>query len=120
MSMPPSALRAMVEAEPRGFMAGVLRDNRGAPTGPTGMIPRSTGGGPAASGSGTGWGHSTPLAPPPGLRYVDAQLDAQDAKDKAERIRQEASAETARKFAEQSEKFAEQSERLQKLIEQNK
>jgi hypothetical protein len=30
MSMPPSALAAMVNAEPRGFMAGVVRDNRGA------------------------------------------------------------------------------------------
>jgi hypothetical protein len=71
MCMPPSALRAMVAAEPRGFMQGVVRDNR-APTGPTGAIPRSqqqpTGGGPATSGSGTGWGHSTPLVLLPALR----------------------------------------------------
>ena len=40
MSMPPSALAAMVAAEPRGFMQGVVRDNR-APTGRPGMIPDS-------------------------------------------------------------------------------
>ena len=64
MCMPPSALRAMVAAEPRGFMRDVVRDNRGAPTGPTGMIPRSTdGGGPAnVPGSGTGLVLATRLA----------------------------------------------------------
>ena len=70
-------------------MADVVRDNRG-PTGPTGMIPRSqpSGGGAAnVPGSGTGWAHEAPIGPPPGLRYVDAQLDAQDAKDRAELAR---------------------------------
>jgi hypothetical protein len=57
----------MVAAVPSNFMRDVVRDNR-APTGPTGAIPRSqqqpTGGGPAnVPGSGTGWGHSTPLGP---------------------------------------------------------
>jgi hypothetical protein len=94
MCMPPSALRAMVAAEPRNFMRDVVRDNR-APSTPTGAIPRSqqqpAGGGPAnVPGSGTGWAHETPIGPPPGIRYVDAQLDAQDARDKAERIRQDA------------------------------
>jgi hypothetical protein len=56
------------------------------------MIPSNqqpTGGGAAANvpGSGTGWAHETPLGPPPGIRYVDAQLDAQDAKDRAELVR---------------------------------
>jgi hypothetical protein len=59
MCMPPSALRAMVNAEPRNFMREVVRDNRG-PSTPTGMIPRSqqqpAGGGSATPGSGTGWG----------------------------------------------------------------
>jgi hypothetical protein len=105
MCMPPSALRAMLAAEPRGFMAGVVRDNRGAPTGPTGAIPRSqqqlAGGGPAnVPGSGTGWAHETPLGPPPGLRYVDAQLDAQDAKDRAELVEREAKLQAMEKLAE--------------------
>jgi hypothetical protein len=100
MCMPPSALAAMVNAEPRGFMAGVVHDNR-APTGPTGAIPRSTGGGgPAASGSGTGWAHETPIGPPPGINYVDAQLDAQDAKDRAELIKRDAQLRAMEKLAE--------------------
>ena len=101
MSMPPSALRAMVAAEPRGFMAGVVHDNR-APGTPTGTIPRSTGGGGQANvpGSGTGWAHETPIGPPPGLRYVDAQLDAQDAKDRAELVEREARIKAMEKLAE--------------------
>jgi hypothetical protein len=68
-----------------------MRDNR-APTGRPGMIPtnqQSSGGGGSANvpGSGTGWAHETPIGPPPGIRYVDAQLDAQDAKDRAELVR---------------------------------
>src|SRR6516162_3078204 len=61
MCMPPSALQAMLAAEPRGFMAGVVHDNR-APTTPT-MIPNSrqpTSPRPSA-GDGTGWGAATPL-----------------------------------------------------------
>ena len=100
MCMPPSALRAMVAAEPRGFMAGVVHDNR-APGTPTGTIPRSTGGGGQANvpGSGTGWAHETPIGPPPGLRYVDAQLDAQDAKDRAELVEREARIKAMEKLA---------------------
>jgi hypothetical protein len=124
MSMPLSALAAMVNAEPRGFMAGVVRDNRGAPTGPTGAIPRSqqqpAGGGPATSGSGTGWAHETPIGPPPGLRYVDAQLDAQDARDRAERVQQEAQLRTMEKMTEQSEKLRQQTEALAKRMGQTR
>jgi hypothetical protein len=122
MCMPPSALRAMVAAEPRGFMQGVLRDNRGAPTGPTGVIPRSQptgGGGPSnVSGSGTGWARETPIGPPPGLRYVDAQLDAQDAKDRAELIEREAKLQATQKVTEQIETMKKQTEALVKLAEQ--
>jgi hypothetical protein len=104
MSMPPSALAAMVAAVPDRVMRDIVRDNRGAPTGPTGMIPRSEqptgGGGPAASGSGTGWGHSTPLGPPPGIRYVDQQIDAQDQKDRQELIEKKAREQALLKLAE--------------------
>ena len=120
MCMPPSALRAMIAAEPRGFMAGVVRDNRGAPTGPTSAIPRSTdgGGGSAnAPGSGTGWAHETPIGPPPGLRYVDAQLDAQDAKDRSELIEREAKMQATQKVTEQIETMKKQTEALAKLVE---
>jgi hypothetical protein len=114
MTMPPSALAAMVNAEPRGFMRGVVADNRG-PTGPSSGVPssQSTGGsGPTnVPGSGTGWAREIPLGPSMHARYVDAQIDVQDAKDRQERIQQAVSAETARRLAEQGEK-------LQKLADQ--
>ena len=102
MSMPPSALAAMVNAEPRGFMQAVVRDNRGAPTGPTGAIPRSSGGGGPANvpGSGTNWGHATPLGPPPGVAQADRLMDAQDAKDRAELVEREAKLRAMEKMAE--------------------
>jgi hypothetical protein len=40
MSMPRSALEAMIAAEPRGFMRDVIKDHQGAPTGPSPMTPR--------------------------------------------------------------------------------
>jgi hypothetical protein len=101
MCMPPSALRAMVAAEPRGFMAGVVRDNRAPRTPATLPSSQPTGGGAAnVPGSGTGWAHETPLGPPPGIRYVDAQLDAQDARDRAELIEREAKFKAMEKLAE--------------------
>ena len=36
-----------------------------------------------------GWVERRPLESPPGLKYVDAQIDAQDAKDRAELIERE-------------------------------
>ena len=98
MRMPDSALRAMVAAVPDNVMRDVVRDNR-APTTPA-TIPSSQSTGPRPSaGDGTGWGAAAPIGPPPGLRYVDAQLDAQDAKDKAERIRQDAQLRAMEKLA---------------------
>jgi hypothetical protein len=38
MSMPRSAMEAMIAAEPRNFMRDVVQDNRG-PSTPSGMIP---------------------------------------------------------------------------------
>jgi hypothetical protein len=35
----------------------------------------------------SGWREGTPLRPPEGINYVDALCDAQDAADKAERLR---------------------------------
>jgi len=91
MSMPPSALRAMVEAVP-DMREVALRDAR-APTGPSsqGAIPSSQQvsnvRGTNVAGSGTGWAREIPLGPSMHQRYVDAQLDAQDAKDRAELAR---------------------------------
>lgn len=68
-----------------------------APQGPSsqGAIPssqqvsnvRGAGGVP---GGGTGWAREIPLGPSIHQRYVDAQIDAQDAKDRQELIKQKA------------------------------
>ena len=87
MCMPPSALAAMVAAVPDHMLREIaMRDNR-APTGRPGMIPtnqQSSGGGGSANvlGSGTGWAHETPIDPPPGIHWVDAQLIADDVKQR--------------------------------------
>jgi hypothetical protein len=92
MSMPKSAMMEMANAVPDHVMRGVVRDNR-APQGPSaaGVIGQITivrpGGGGA--GDGTGWAREIPFGPSPHQRYVDAQLDAQDARDRAERIEQD-------------------------------
>src|SRR5262249_44877864 len=91
MCMPRSTMLEMARAVPDRMMREIaLRDAR-APTGRPGMIPDSSQqvsnvrGGNVA-GSGTGWAREIPLGPSPHQRYVDAQLDAQDAKDRQERL----------------------------------
>jgi hypothetical protein len=83
---PPSALRDLVAAEPKGFMAGVVRDNRNAPTSPTGMIPNSGrgAGAPVPSSPTPGWVDPTPLRPPEGIHWVDTQLIADEVRQRAE------------------------------------
>ena len=103
-TLPPSVVREMAAAVPPNFMQDVVRDNR-APSRP-GAIPSSqqqaggvhSGGG--AAGDGTGWSRSIPLGPSMHQRYVDAQLDAQDAKDRRELIEQKAREQALLKAAE--------------------
>jgi len=74
-----------------------------APTGPSaqGAIPSSQQmsnvRGANVAGSGTGWTREIPLGPSMHQRYVDAQLDAQDAKDRRELIEQKAREQAALK-----------------------
>jgi hypothetical protein len=84
MSMPPSAIEAMVAAEPKGFMAGVVGDNR-APTTPE-TIPRSeVSRAPEAVKSATpGYVDPQPLTNPPGTFWVDAIGIADAARERAE------------------------------------
>jgi hypothetical protein len=86
MSMPPSALRAMVEAVPDHMLREIAMRDARAPTSPSNTIPSQQatgGGGPAnAPGGGTGWVDPTPLRPPPGINYVDAQLIADDVRQR--------------------------------------
>jgi hypothetical protein len=115
MRMPDSALRAMVNAVPDNFLRDIVRDNR-APQTPS-MIPGSQQmGNVRPAGGGTGWVDSTPLGPSPHQRYVDQQIDAQEARDRQERIQQAAQAETARKFAERSEQLDRATEQTRKLV----
>jgi hypothetical protein len=100
MSMPMSTMLEMHRASGH-VMGGVLHDNR-APTGRPGMIPSGQtsvhpSGGPANT---MGWRDATPIGPPPGIRHVDAQLDAQDAKDHAELIERDAKFKATQKLTE--------------------
>jgi hypothetical protein len=78
---------------PTDLIRDIVRDHQNEPRGPsqagaTGQVTKvsSNAGLP---GSNTGWREPAPLGPQPGINYVDAQLDAQDRKDRAERVRQE-------------------------------
>jgi hypothetical protein len=74
-----------------------LRDAR-APTGPSsvGIIPSSQTISSVRVG-GSGWQRPTSIdRPQPGIQYVDAQLDAQDRRDKAELVRREEAVRRAR------------------------
>jgi hypothetical protein len=64
---------------------GIKRDNRNAPTSPTGMIPNNqqTSGGGGGS-STPGWVAPTPLSNPPGVALADRLMDEQDRRDRAE------------------------------------
>jgi hypothetical protein len=87
MSMPASALREMAQAIPDSFIRDIVHDNR-APAGPSaqGVIPSSQQVSDVRLGNSgrSGWAYEAPLGPSSHQRYVDAQLDAQDAKDRAE------------------------------------
>jgi hypothetical protein len=88
VSMPASAMRDMAAAIPDHVVRDIaLRDCR-APTGPSsqGAIPSSQ---QVTSVRGTGWARERPIAPPPGIRYVDAQIDVQDMRDRKELIEKE-------------------------------
>jgi hypothetical protein len=93
MSMPASAMREMARAVPDSMIRDIAGRDARAPTGPSaqGVVPSSQ---PLSNvrtgGSGTGWQHEIPLGPQPGLRWVDEQLDAQDAKDRHELMMAEA------------------------------
>jgi hypothetical protein len=91
----PATVRDMAGGVTEADCADLRRASH-CPSGPSPMSPSSSppvtarsGGGGNVSGSGSGWAREIPLGPSPHQRYVDAQLDAADARDKAERIKQE-------------------------------
>ena len=86
MKMPRSAMLEMLKVSPEDLMRELRADARRPnpvteasssplPTKPSAQQPQRRG---------SGWIEPRPLESPPGLKYVDAQIDAQDAKDRAE------------------------------------
>ena len=77
-------------ATPPDVCRGLAQDGR-APLTPKGMLPTSNvhSGGRAPINT-TGWQNETPIGPSPHQRYVDAQLDAQDRRDRYEADQREA------------------------------
>jgi hypothetical protein len=81
MSMPPEAIREMVKAIPESIMRGIVADA---------FKPNPITGGPNPQPPpqpvqrGSGWQEPRPVEPVPGIKYVDALVDAQDRVDRAE------------------------------------
>ena len=86
MSMPPSALAAMVAVCPDSMVRGIVRDNQAPKTPSIAGVPSSQqltgirpGGGPVNT---TGWREATPLSNPPGTNWVDAIAIADDVRQR--------------------------------------
>jgi hypothetical protein len=118
MATPPSVARYFADGVTAADCAD-LRQQSHHPTGRPGAIPDNQQ--PASSrpsaGDGSGWGHSTPLGPPPGVAQADRLMDAQDARDRAELIEREAKLQAMQTMAEQIETMKKQTEALAKLAE---
>jgi hypothetical protein len=87
MGMPPSAMKPMVNLIPDppkggGFNAHAHAQSKPGVPGGFGEPPKSTSVGAVERGS--GWVEPAKLDSPPGLKYVDQQLDVADAIDKTE------------------------------------
>ena len=75
-------------AVPTSLMQDIVHDNR-APTGPSaqGIIPSSQQVSNVRTGGGSG--HVVPLGPPPGINHVDAIVEADTARQRADAIIEE-------------------------------
>jgi hypothetical protein len=103
MSMPRSALEAMFM--PDRMVQDIVREQRVSSVtqgpsadGTTGTVSAvHTSSGLPGSHRGTGWVEPRPMGPPPGVAAADRLMDAQDARDRAELIVQEARTAAVRK-----------------------
>jgi hypothetical protein len=80
MSMPRSAMQAMIDAVPDAQMRDIRGDAR-RPNAVTGAAPQPQQ--PVRRNTG-GWIDPNPLSPPPGIKHVDRLVDEQDRIDRAE------------------------------------
>ena len=90
MSMPRSAMQAMIDAS-SSYMADLRADAR-RPNPVTEASSSTVRGTPTAQSQpqrGTGWRDEIPLSSPPGVELADRLMDHQDAKDRAELIERE-------------------------------
>jgi hypothetical protein len=85
VAVAPEVLRDYARACPTSDVQDLVRHGRVQSPSQAGTSGQVT----AVRGSLTpGWAREIPLSPPPGQRYINQQMDAQDAKDRAERIAQ--------------------------------
>ena len=87
-SMPPSALRMMVDAVPGAMVRQIVGGNRA----PKDLAPLAGGGvrPTVASENRTGWRNPAPLTNPPGVALADKLMDVAHARDRAGLIEREA------------------------------
>jgi hypothetical protein len=84
MTMDRSAMKAMIDAVPSSLMSDLRADAR-RPNPVTGGPPQ-----PQVRQRATpNWIEERPLESPPGIKIIDAMMNAQDAKDRAELIERE-------------------------------
>lgn len=83
MATPPSVVRDFAVLDD-ATVKGIIRDNRNAPTGPTGAIPSSQNVSNVRGTGGSGWVEPRPLSNPPGVNWVDAQCIADEVRQRAE------------------------------------
>jgi hypothetical protein len=98
MSMPRSAMQAMIDAVPESLMRELRSDARRPNPVTGGPAPPPTPQGPR----GSGWREAAPIAPPPGIEQCDRLVAAQDRIDQIELARKLAAAEVALKAAKES------------------
>jgi hypothetical protein len=82
LATPPSVQRYFADGVTPADCADI-RQQAHRPTGRPGMIPEQPSKGSASS-PGTGWRDATPISPPPGINWVDAQCIADDVRQRAE------------------------------------
>jgi hypothetical protein len=90
LSMPRSVMQEMARAIPDQMVREIAMKDHRVLTGPSGqgVVPSSQGlSNVRGTGRGLGWSEPTPLGPPPGIDLVDAQLIADDVRQRAEKKR---------------------------------